>query len=236
MTQHALLNNVHHKGLRIITQHAARYGDDIMGAPTFPAEFRNVQAHYPIVFSRTEQGEFVPIALFGFREKQNLFLDESGWDAPYIPLMVERVPFLIGRGPNGEQVIHLDLDSPRVSRTEGEPLFLDYGGNSGFLDRVSSMLATIHTGLAATNPFIAALVEHELLDSFTLDMQFRDGAQQRFAGFHTIREEKLASLGAEALGKLHEKGFLQAIFMVIASLAQFRDLIERAGRLDAASR
>src|SRR4051812_42054006 len=74
MTQQALLNNVHHKDLRIITQHAARYGDDIMGAPTFPGEFRNIQAHYPIVFHRTDAGEFVPLALFGFREKQNLFL------------------------------------------------------------------------------------------------------------------------------------------------------------------
>jgi hypothetical protein len=236
MTQQALLNNVHHKDLRIVTQRAARYGDDIMGAPTFPAEFRNIQAHYPIVFHRTGEGEFVPLALFGFREKQNLFLGESGWDAPYIPLMVERVPFLIGRGPNSEQVIHVDLDSPRVSRTEGEPVFLEHGGNSAFLDRMSSMLATIHQGLAATNPFIAALVEHELIESFVLDIQFRDGTKHRLTGFHTIREEKLANLAPEALGKLHQKGYLQAIFMVIASLAHFRDLIERASKLDAAAR
>ena len=236
MTQHALLNNVHHKDLCIITRRAARYGDDIMGAPTFPAEFRNIQAHYPIVFHRTNVGEFVPLALFGFREKQNLFLGESGWDAPYIPLMVERVPFLIGSGPNSEQVIHVDLDSPRVSRTEGERVFLEHGGNTEFLDRMSSMLAAIHQGLAATNPFVAALVEHELLESFVLDIQFRDGVQQRLTGFHTIREEKLATLGPEALAKLHQKGHLQAIFMVIASLAHFRDLIERASKLDAAAR
>ena len=76
MTQHALLNNVQHKDLRIITQRAARYGDDIIASPTFPVEFRNVQAHYPIIFRRTEQGEFVPLALFGFREKQIAFFAE----------------------------------------------------------------------------------------------------------------------------------------------------------------
>lgn len=236
MTQHALLNNVHHKDLRVITQRAARYGDDIMASPTFPAEFRNVQACYPIVFHHTEQGEYVPLALFGLREKQNLFLGESGWDAPYIPLMVERVPFLIGRGPNSEQVIHVDLDSPRISRSEGERLFLEHGGQSQFLDRMSSTLATINQGIAATNPFIAALVENELLDSFALDIKFRDGGQHRLAGFHTIREEKLADLGSDALGKLHQKGYLQAIFMVIASLTHFRDLIERASKLDPAAR
>ena len=49
-------------------------------------------------------------------------------------------------------------------------------------------------------------------------------------------EERLARLDAPALGRLHERGYLQAIFMVIASLAHFRDLIERAGRQDADSR
>jgi len=236
MTQHALLNNVHHKDLRIVTKRAARYGDDIMAAPTFPAEFRNVQAHYPIVFHRTEQGEFVPLALFGFREKQNLFLDDNGWDAPYVPLMVERVPFLIGRGPNSEQVVHVDLDSPRISRTEGERVFLEHGGNSEFLDRMSSMLATINQGIAATNPFVAALVENELLESFALDIQFSDGAQHRFVGFYAINEEKLARLDGAALGKLHERGYLQATYMAIASLSKFRDLIDRANKLNAADR
>jgi hypothetical protein len=236
MTQHALLNNVSHKELRVITRRAARYGDDVMGAVTFPVEFRNVQAHYPIVFRKSPEGEFTPLALFGFREKQNLVLGEDGWEVPYVPLMIERLPFLIGSGPNHEQVIHIDLDSPRVSRTEGEAIFREHGGNSEFLDRMSSVLATIQQGMAATQPLVAALNEHELLESFVLDIQFRDGAQHRFAGFYTIREEKLANLGAEALGRLHQKGYLQAIYMVIASLAHFRDMIERASKLDAAVR
>src|SRR5215510_14038898 len=105
MSRQALLNNVKHKNLRIITARGARYGDDIMAALTFPAEFRNVQAHYPIVFSRSADGQFSPLALFGFREKQNLFLGPNGWDVPYIPLMVERIPFLIGFGEGDQRLI-----------------------------------------------------------------------------------------------------------------------------------
>jgi SapC protein len=236
MTRHALLNNVEHKDLRIVPQRAARYGDDMMAALTFPAEFRNIQAHYPIVFRKSPEGEFAPLALLGFREKQNLFLGEQGWDAPYIPVMVERLPFLIGKGFGGEQVIHIDLDSPRISRTEGEPLFKEHGGNSELLERASSLLATIQQGIQATQPFIAALNEYALLESFALDITFTDGAQHRLAGFYTIQEEKLAKLDSEALGKLHQRGYLQAIFMVIASLAHFRDMIERASKLDASAR
>lgn len=236
MTKHTALDVNEHKDLRVVSGHGARFGDDVMGVMTFPAEFREIQAHYPIVFSKSRDGAFTPLALFGFREKQNLFLDGDEWDASYVPLLVMRQPFLIGRGPDDRTMVHIDLDHPRVSRTEGEPLFREHGGATEFLERRSAMLSAIHQGLPATQPFVAALAEHDLLESFALDIQFRDGAQHRFAGFFTIHEERLGKLSASALGQLHERGYLQAIFMVVASLAHFRDLIERASMLDAGSR
>jgi SapC len=235
VTQHVLLNNRDHRELRVITTRSAAYGDDVMCTPTFPAEFRNVQAHYPIVFARGRDGSFTPLALFGFREKQNLFLTPEGWDALYLPMMIERQPFLIGSSGEGK-VVHIDLDSPRVSRTTGERLFFEHGGNSDHLERAGSLLAAIDEGIAAIPPFSAALAEHDLLESFALDIEFRDGAQHRFAGFYAVQEERLNALGTDALGKLHQRGYLEAIYMVIASFANFRELIERAGKLNAANR
>ena len=52
----------------------------------------------------------------------------------------------------------------------------------------------------------------------------------------TVSHRDVLQLGAEALGELHGQGYLQAVYMVIASLSNFRALIERAGRLDAAQR
>ena len=235
MTQHALLNNTEHKDLRIITGNGAAYGDDVMAAITFPAEFRNIQGHYPIVFTKGREGEFLPLALFGFREKQNLFIVGDKWDATYQPMMMERQPFLIGQSSNGK-VIHIDLDHPRVSRTSGEMVFLEHGGTSPFLERVNTLLAAIDEGLASNAAFVAALLEHNLLESFALDISFRDGAQHRFTGFHAIQEERLNTLDGNALAALHQKGYLASIYMVIASFGRFRDLIDRASRLNAAER
>jgi len=232
MTRHMLLNNVEHRDLRIITRHGVELGDDVMYALTFPAEFRNIQAHYPIVFAKMAEDKLMPLALFGFREKQNLFIQGDKWDASYLPMMVDRVPFLVGNGPNGK-VIHIDMDSPRVSRSEGERLFKEDGGNSEFLNHVSRLMGTIDEGIEAIPAFIAALQEHQLLESFVLDIKFRDGSQHRLAGFQAVQEEKLAKLDGAALARLHERGYLQAIFMVIASLSNFRALIERAERLNA---
>jgi hypothetical protein len=236
MANHAPLNNVDHKNLRVVTTRGAAYGDAVMSALTFPAEFRDLQACYPIVFAQDGNGSYDAIALLGFEQGENLFLGPNGWDAPVIPLTVERQPFMIGRGD--ELSVHIDLDSPRVrdGGTEGEALFLTYGGTSEYLERISSVLRTIHDGLAASRAFVAALVELELIESFVLDVELDDGSQNRLAGFYTINEDRLAQLSADQLAALHGKGYLQAIYMAVASLAQFRALIQRKNRAHAGQR
>ncbi|MFA9217274.1 MAG: SapC family protein [Sphingomonadaceae bacterium] len=236
MTQSALLNNIDHYDLRVITRHGAEFGDNVMSALTFPAEFRNLQAYYPIVLQKSHDGStLVPLALFGFEEGENLFLDSAGWDATYVPLTIERHPFQIG--VNGEQLtLNIDVDHPRISRTEGEVLFLPQGGTTPYIDRINSVLMTIHEGIQSTPAFIAALVQLELVESFVLDITMADGSQHRLVGFYTIHEERLGALGADALAALHQAGYLQAIYMMIASMTQFRALIERKNRAYAARR
>jgi hypothetical protein len=236
MSKHVLLNNVDHKDLRVITTRSAEYGDNVMLAATFPAEFRNLQAHYPIVFRKNAQGQFEPVALLGFKEGQNLFLTRQGWDATYLPMTIERLPFLIGFSSDREPMMHMDLDHPRVSRTQGEPIFREHGGNTEFLERMSSLLLAIHQNLGATEHFIGALLQHELLESFVLDIQLNDGSQNRLAGFYTIKEERLLDLNGAVLERLNRAGHLQAIYMAIASLSHFRALIERVNKLNAGDR
>lgn len=228
MSAPVLLNNIDHKELRIITTRCARYGDDVMAALTFPAEFRSVQAHYPIVFQKTADGTgFVPLALFGLREGENLFLCDEGWDAAYVPLSIERQPFLVGFD-QGEPTVHVDLSSPRVGTREGEPVFLPFGGHSEFLERISSVLLSLHEGVKSTPAFVAALLEHRLLEPFALDIEAPDGTQHRWSGFYTVQEERLQQLGGAALEQLQRAGHLLPIYMVIASTGRLRDLVDRS--------
>ena len=229
MANTVLLNNLDHAELRVATRRSADCGDDVMYALTFPDEFRSVQAHYPIVFRKAADGTFLPLALFGVREGENLFLGPDGWDAAYVPLSIERQPFLIGQA-NGEWVVHVDLDSPRVCREDGEPVFRPHGGTTEFLERVSSVLSALHEGVQRTPAFVEALLEHGLLESFVFDVALPDGAQHRLGGFYTIHEERLARLDGTALERLHRAGHLQAIYMAVASLSQLRALIDRLQR------
>ena len=226
MANPVLLNNVDHKDLRVITERGDAWGDNMMLAVTFPAEFRTLQAHYPIVFRKSAEGAFEPVALFGFQEGENLFLRDGRWDATDLPLSVERLPFMIG--VNGQELMmHVDLDSPRISSTMGEPVFLPHGGNTEFLDRMNSTLLALHEGLQDIAGFTEALMQNELLESFVFDIELNDGSQNRLAGFYTINEDRLAALDGAILARMNRAGYLAAIYFVLASLSNFRALIER---------
>lgn len=235
MPRHAQVNNIDHKDLKIDTRRSAALGDDVGFAATFPAEFRDLQACYPIVFRKDAHGVLSPVALLGFEEGRNLFLDGERWDAHYLPLAIERQPFLIGR--NGDELtVHIDLDNPRVGRTDGEPLFREHGGNTEYLDRTASVLLTLHNGLERVPAFVDALMALDLLESFALDVELDDGSLNRLAGYYTINEDRLRGLDAEALGQLHAAGHLEPIFMAVASISNFRSLIDRMNRSRAGGR
>jgi hypothetical protein len=232
MTRSVLLDNVTHRDLRVVTTRGAAWGDDVMSAVVVPAEFRNLQAHYPVVFQKAADATgFQPVVVLGFEAGQNLFLGPGGWDAPYVPMAIERQPFLIGRDGD-ELLVHVDMDSPRIggSAVDGEPVFMPMGGTTEYLGHVTSLLLALHEGLQATPAFVRALLDHDLLEPFVLDAQGPDGSQNRLAGMYTIDEERLARLPGGAVQALHEAGHLLPIYMAVASIGRFRDLIERHAR------
>lgn len=229
MARHMVLDNVAHKNLKIITRRAAELGDNIAAVNVFPAEFRALQADYPIVFRKQADG-YEPMAVFGFEPGENLYLRGGGWEAGYVPMSVERQPFLIGLEDDGAEgderlSVHIDMDSKRISEREGEPVFLEFGGVTPYLDHIRSVLLAIHEGHGANRAFSDLLVEQDLIEPFALDVELKDGARRRMEGFHTINEEALGALGGSALEALHQKGFLEAGYMALASLSNFRKLI-----------
>jgi hypothetical protein len=236
MAKHELLNNITHKDLRIVTRRSAEFGDDIASVLTFPSEFRNILGEFPICICKDpDSGKFHFAALMGFEDKENLFLVDDKWDASYIPLMLERQPFLIGQrqldSSEDEQIlVHIDMESSRVSSTDGELVFLEKGGNSAYLQRISSVLQAIYDGGKQSQLFIEQLLKHELVESFSLDVELDDGSKNQLKGFYTISEEKLGKLPIDVLEGFMRSGMLQGIYMVIASLSNFRNLIARKNK------
>lgn len=230
-----LLNNINHQNLRVDTQKSENYGDAVGGCLVFPEEFISAHRDYPILLQKDpDSGDFQFIVLFGFQKNENLFLSEAGWADAYIPALMNKEPFLIGfqnDRSNPEQVtpvIHIDLDSPRVSDGQkGEALFLENGGNSTYLEEVRDNLMLIHKGITTARQLIALLEEKNLIEQFLLDIVFQDGSQLKTEAYYTISQERLGALSDAEIGEMHRQGALQLVYMMLASLGNIKALIKK---------
>jgi len=242
MPKSEMLNNVQHQNLKINTRKSTEFGDNIAGALVFPGEFRDICKEYPIYFQKNEDekgregaGEFQAIALFGFEQGENLFLTENDWQARYLPAIVRREPFLIGAkdpssgiGDQKEFLISVDMESPRVSKNEeGQSVFLESGGNSPYLQEINDALLLIHNGIQTQKMMFQVFNSLELLEPFTLDVQFNDGSAYQTSMYYTLNQEKFDALPAEVLQKLHANGYLQLAYLVLSSLSNIKYLIDK---------
>jgi len=240
MTRPALLNNVAHKNLRVIARYGAEFGDSIGSVVTFPTEYADVQREYPIFFRKDPAtGEYRSIALLGFDKNENLFLDAGRWAASYVPGIVARGPFLIGfqeHSVDGElrtaPVIHVDLDHPRISFSEGEPVFLPQGGNSPFLEHIMTLLRGIREGVEISKAMFAAFTALDLIEPVKLEVKLDDEHGYSVVGLHTISRQRLQALEDAALAALHRAGFLEGAYLVLASMNNVKKLMAMKQRRD----
>jgi hypothetical protein len=225
-----LLDNVEHHDLRIITGHSAAFGDAVNQVRVFPNEFAEVQREYAIFFRRDAEGAFYGIALLGFDRDENLFLDSKGWNARYVPATLDRGPFLLGLreaadGNTGAPMMLIDPAHPRLSRSEGEPLFLPHGGNAPILEHHIQGLRTLHIGLSLNDGVFAAWLEAGIIAPVKVDARIDDTTGYDIPDLFSISAEALAQLEGPALVKLNENGSLGLAFHVLASVSNLQHLI-----------
>lgn len=234
MSNHQILDPAKHAELRIRTEAGVELGDETMAALAVPAEFKRLACEYPILFRLDgATGSFSALALFGFEQGENLFLESGRWDASVKPLAMSVQPFLVGRPRDGEGAsqVHIDMGHPRIAQDgEGMRVFDPQGKPTPYLEQVAGMLAMLDEGYRASSGFFAALKRYDLLEPFSMDVTLDSGATHRLVGYHLINEEKVAALEPGALAELHVEGHLGPVFMAMASLGNLGKLVRRKNR------
>lgn len=235
MANNVLLNNVAHQNLKVITRFSAEFGENVGSVMAFPTEFLELQKEYPILFRQNlETQKYHATVLLGFHQGENLFLNpnaKAGWNANYIPAVIAKGPFLIGMQSRDSSntntpVIHIDLDHPKVSEQEGYPLFLEYGGNSPYLEHIVSVLNVIHQGVAVQDSMFNLFSELDLIEPVNIEIDLNNGEKYRLIGNCTINKEKLRGLAGDQLERLNKLGFLPLAYAVINSMTNIRRLTE----------
>jgi hypothetical protein len=228
-----VLSNVEHKDLKVDTRHCASYGDNVNRALAFSTEFVELHKEYPILFYKDPKTSALNAhAILGFDRDENLFLGDDGWLGNYVPAILARGPFLIGfqdQEVDGklrkEPIIRVDMDDPRVGADEGQAVFLPFGGDTPYLERIMRTLQTIHQGVIFDKVLFSSVVSMDLLEPVSIEVTLSNIEQISFHDYYTINEEKLAQLDGESLEKLNKAGVLSLAFFALSSLGNFHRLI-----------
>ena len=224
MTQIVLVDSESHRTLHVETEPSARYGDNQRFVPVAVNEFSLLVVHYPILLSKdAETGAFYCGAMLGFDEGENLFLEEGR--NVYRPLNLQRGPFYT----SGSDVA-IDLDHPRVGVPTGEPLFSASGKPTAYLEGIIDLMRNLRPGLERTKVFVETLMQLRLVAPLAIDAQFDDGTSREVTGLYTIDQEALRALPDDAVLELFRRGYLQLIYLMLASLKQVPVLAQKKNR------
>ena len=222
LTNIVALNTQDHRALRVETAASVRYGDAQRFVPVVVGEFSNLVAHYPIFFAKdAETGSFYCGAMLGIDEGENLFMTEGRSFDAYRPMNLQRGPFYTAGSD-----IAIDLDHPRVGAS-GQALFEEDGRPSPYLSSVINLFRDLKPGLAQTKLFIETLLAMKLIEPLDISLAFDDGSKRQLEGLYTINRDRLKKLSDDKIVELFHRGYLQAIYPMIASLKQVPVLAQK---------
>jgi SapC len=222
----ALLNSESHRKLRVHALPAAHYGDNQRFVAVVVNEFHALAMHYPILFSKDgDTGQFYCGAMLGFDPEENLFLEEQRNLSAYRPLNLQRGPFATAGAE-----LAIDLDHPRVAASGDQLLFTEAGEPSGYLQSIMGLMRDLRPGLERTRIFTDTLLGLKLIEPMTIKARFDDGTNHEFTGLYTVNRDQLKDLADAAVLELFRRGYLQLIYLMLASLNHVSVLAQKKNR------
>jgi len=229
-----ILNNIDHKNLKVDARPGKQYGDFVNRAAALTTEYSDLHKQFPILIYQDEGGqELSSHVILGFDKDENLFIENDEWQTRWVPATLARGPFSIGYRPREEEgkettetLIMVDEEDPRCGVDDGESVFLEFGGESPYLEYIKKLLMTVEDGLHVDKILFGLLQELELLEPVSIKVTLTAEKTFSFSGYHTINRERLANLDGDGLQKLNTSGVLGLIFFMISSLDNFEKMIE----------
>jgi len=225
------INSIAHLKCGIKELSTFAYAKEMIHAPITVAEFYESCKDYPIVFAKDASESWSALALIGYKEKENLFIDEKGaWEKNrYIPAFIRRYPFIFVAQPNTDELtLAFDVTCKEEKCTVMERRFFDdEAKTTPFLQTIMSFLTQFQNDAKATAEFIKQLDEWELLEARMANIVTLTGATFTLNGFYVINEEKLRHLGKKKKEEIYAKNAIPLITAHLISLSNIQRMGNR---------
>lgn len=225
------INSIAHIKCGIKEINSLSYAKELIHAPITIAEFYESCKDYPIVFAKDASESWSALALVGFKEKENLFIDAKGvWEKNrYIPAFIRRYPFIFVSQPNSEELtLAFDVTCKEDNCHNKERAFFDEEAKATpFLQGIMSFLTQFQNDAKATAEFIKQLDEWELLEARMANIVTPSGETFTLNGFFVINEEKLRHLSKKRKEEIYAKNAIPLITAHLISLSNIQRIGNR---------
>ncbi len=203
-----------------------RFAATTNAIPLLVDEFPMASAYYPIVFAAGPSP--VPAAVVGLKNDNNLFLDQDGrWlNGAYLPAYVRRYPFILMDDPEQKQFVLCVDDKSDMLTEKGEYTLFDNGQPSEFTKSAMEFCAALRQQGDATDEFVAALREHNLLMPNDAQIDLRDGTKLQLSGFLVIDPQKFDALPDNIVLQWRKKGWLGLVYAQLLSSHRWQNLVD----------
>lgn len=205
---------------------------NLTALPLSYAEFGAACRDYPIAFVSGDAGKtFLPMAVLGLENQQNLFVTENGsWEAAvYLPAYIRRYPFCMTRVTvdGKEQAERVACVEKRAINDKGEALYDAKGEPLRVWEERRKLLFEYEADLVRSEEMCRTLAELQLLETFTMQAVPNQGTPIAMTGMYRVAESKLAELAPDPLKTLVQRGILARVYAHLISLNNFGRLLDR---------
>jgi hypothetical protein len=223
-----VLSDTTHKNTKINPKMTFNHVEKLNNVALLMQEFTRAAVEMPIIFIKhPELGIFQSVAVTGLVLDENEFVKNGVWQGLYVPGSVGLYPFKIGKLPSSDNFgFFVDEDCERINETDGDALFDDEGKETRALAVYRINITKYHEDMRATNAFVEALVDGELLTECAYSFD-NNGLNSQITGIYAVDEKKLRGLSNPAFLKLREKGYLPAIYAHLTSFNQLDLMAKR---------
>lgn len=224
------INSVAHKSLKVAPVTNFGFAKGLNSVLTLGQEFLEAAKFFPVVFTKTADGEIIPISILGLRNDENLFVDGKGnWkDGAYVPAFLRRYPFILANnvGQDGSFAVCVDSDYEGYgAKKNGMALFDEKGEQTAEFKKVVDFLRNYQTQFEVTKNLVRLLTEYNLFKDFSANITLPAGEKLGFAGLMMVDEEKIFALEDEQILNLVRIGYMPWIYAHLYSLSNFRSLM-----------
>ncbi|EWH10209.1 SapC family protein [Catenovulum agarivorans DS-2] len=180
---------------------------------------------WPVFLCRTKADRPFDIkSLMSLTADTNLFVAQSTWLAPYMPLSLAVYPFVLAKQDQGYSIAVRPC--PDELFEQGDTLLVnELNQPSVALKQIQQKLLTSLNESAALKEFGELLAEFELTKEINAIVHYADKTKQVLESLITIDEDKLANLSNDQLIQLQKAGYLPLIYAILNSIFQLNALI-----------